>query len=126
MNKTPDKQYFVDAVAEQKDYPLKRLRLMPTNINTCKLIEETLENNGYVCCATESRRVKYIANRNNRVRRMYIVIWSDHTYNYYAVAANVLHIEQFNKHFHCAYVTYHNAKEATLQALEAFKQHKED
>ena len=126
MNKTPDKQYFVDALAEQQDYP-KRLRLIPNNIDTCKLIEETLEDYGYEYYEpTKERRAKYITNRNNRAKRMYILIWSDCTYNYYNVNANCLQIEQFNKHFPCTYVTRRNAKEATLQALEAFKQYKED
>ena len=126
MNKTPDKQYFVDALAEQQDYP-KRLRLIPNNIDTCKLIEETLEDYGYEYYEpTKERRAKYITNRNNRAKRMYILIWSDCTYNYYNVNANCLQIEQFNKHFPCTYVTRRNAKEATLQALEAFKQYKEE
>lgn len=128
MNKTPDRQYFVDALAEQQGYP-KCLRLMPNNIDTCKLIEETLEDYGYEYCyydTTKERRAKYITNRNNRVRRMYIVIWSDRAYDYYNVDANWLQTEQFNQHFPCAYVTRRNAKEATLQALEAFKQHMED
>ena len=126
MNKTPDKQYFVDALAEQNGYP-KCLRLMPNNIDTCKLIEETLEDYGYEYYDdTKARRAKYITNRNNRVRRMYIVIWSDRTYDYYNVDANWLHSEQFNQYFPGAYVTYRNAKEATLQALEAFKQHEEE
>lgn len=124
MNKRPDKQYFVDALAEQQGYP-KCLHLMPNNIDSCKLIEETLEDYGYECCTTESRRAKYITNRNNRVRRMYIVIWSDYTYDYYNVDANWLQTEQFKQYFPGAYVTYRNAKEVTLQALEAFKQHKE-
>lgn len=126
MNKTPDRQYFVDSLAEQNGYP-KCLRLMPNNIDTCKLIEETLEDYGYEYYEpTKELRAKYITNRNNRVRRMYIVIWSDRTYDYYSVDANWLHTEQFNQHFPCAYVTRRNAKEATLQALEAFKQHKEE
>lgn len=126
MNKTPDKQYFVDALAEQNSYP-KCLRLMPNNIDTCKLIEETLEDNGYEYYDdTKACRAKYITNRNNRTRRMYIVIWSDRTYGYYNVDANWLQTEQFKQHFPCTYVTYRNAKEATLQALEAFKQHKEE
>ena len=126
MNKTPDKQYFVDALAEQQDCP-KRLRLIPNNIDTCKLIEETLEDYGYEYYEpTKERRAKYITNRNNRAKRMYILIWSDCTYNYYNVNANCLQIEQFNKHFPCTYVTRRNAKEATLQALEAFKQYKEE
>lgn len=126
MNKTPDKQYFVDSIAEQQGYP-KCLRLMPNNIDTCKLIEETLEDNGYeYCYSSKERRAKYITNRNNRARRMYIVIWSDHTYDYYDVDACWLHSEEFNKYFPCTYITYRNAKEATLQAIEAFKQHKED
>ena len=57
---------------------------------------------------------------------MYIVVWSDRTYDYYNVDANWLQIEQFNQYFPGAYVTRRNAKEATLQALEAFKQHKEE
>ena len=128
MRKTPDKQYFVDALAEQQGYP-KCLRLMPNNIDTCKLIEETLENYGYEYCyydTTKTRRAKYITNRNNRVRRMYIVVWSDRTYDYYNVDANWLQTEQFNQYFPGAYVTRRNAKKATLQALEAFKQHKEE
>ena len=126
MNKAPTKQYFVDALAEQQGYP-KCLRLMPNNIDTCKLIEETLEDYGYEYYEpTKERRAKYITNRNNRVRRMYIVIWSDYTYDYYNVYANWLQTEQFNQYFPGAYVTRRNAKEATLQALEAFKQHKEE
>ena len=126
MNKTPDKQYFVDSLAKQQDY-LKCLRLMPNNIDTCKLIEETLEDYGYEYYEpTKERRAKYITNRNNRVKRMYIIIWSDHTYDYYNVDANLIQIEQFNQYFPGAYVTRRNAKEATLQALEAFKQHKEE
>lgn len=128
MNKRPDKQYFVDALAEQQGYP-KCLRLMPNNIDTCKLIEDTLEDYGYEYCyydTTKTRRAKYITNRNNRVRRMYIVVWSDRTYDYYNVDANWLQTEQFNQYFPGAYVTRRNAKEATLQALEAFKQHKEE
>ena len=126
MNKTPDKQYFVDSLAEQNGYP-KCLRLMPNNINTCKLIEDTLEDYGYEYYDdTKVHRAKYITNRNNRVRRMYIVIWSDRTYDYYNVDANWLQTEQFKQHFPCTYVTYRNAKEATLQAFEAFKQHEED
>ena len=128
MNKTPDKQYFIDALAEQQGYP-KCLRLMPNNIDTCKLIEETLEDYGYEYCyydTTKERRAKYITNRNNRARRMYIVIWSDYTYDYYNVDANWLQTEQFNQYFPGAYVTRRNAKEATLQALEAFKQCKEE
>lgn len=126
MNKTPDRQYFVDSLAEQQGYP-KCLRLMPNNIDTCKLIEETLEDYGYEYYEpTKERRAKYITNRNNRVRRMYIVIWSDRTYDYYNVDANWLQTEQFNQYFPCTYVTRRNAKEATLQALEAFKQHKEE
>ena len=57
---------------------------------------------------------------------MYIVIWSDYTYDYYNVDANWLQTEQFNQYFPGAYVTRRNAKEATLQAIEAFKQHKEE
>ena len=128
MRKTPDKQYFVDALAEQQGYP-KCLRLMPNNIDTCKLIEETLEDYDYEYCyydTTKTRRAKYITNRNNRVRRMYIVVWSDRTYDYYNVDANWLQTEQFNQYFPGAYVTRRNAKKATLQALEAFKQHKEE
>lgn len=126
MNKTPDKQYFVDSLAKQQGY-LKCLHLMPNNIHTCKLIEETLEDNDYEYYEpTKERRTKYITNRNNRVRRMYIVIWNDLTYDYYNVGANWLQIEQFNQHFPGAYVTSRNAKQATLQALEAFKQYKEE
>lgn len=125
MGKEPDKQYFIDALADQNNFP-KCLRLMPNNINTCKLIEETLEDNGYEYYEpTKARRANYITNRNNRTRRMYIVIWSDQTYDYYDVAANLLDIEHFNRHFPCVYVTSRNAVEATLQAIEALKQHNE-
>lgn len=123
MRKEPDKQYFADALADQQGF-MRFLRLMPNNINACKLIEETLEDNGYEYYdPTKARRAKYITNRNNRTRRMYIVIWSDHTYDYYDIAANVLDIEHFNLHFPCTYVTSRNAEEATLQAIEALKQH---
>lgn len=125
MNKAPTKQYFADALADQQSI-LKCLRLMPNNINTCKLIEQTLEDNDYEYYdSTKARRTKYITNRNNRVRRMYIVIWSDLTYDYYDIAANVLDIEHSNQHFPCTYVTSRNAEEATLQAIEALKQHNE-
>lgn len=99
---------------------------MPNNINTCKFIEQTLEDNDYEYYdSTKARRAKYITNRNNRTRRMYIIIWSDLTYDYYDIAANVLDIEHFNRHFPCTYVTSRNAKEATLQAIEALRQHTE-
>jgi hypothetical protein len=125
MRKELDKQYFADAIADQQGF-LRCLRLMPNNINTCKLIERTLEDNDYEYYdPTKARRAKYITNRNNRTRRMYIVIWSDHTYDYYDVAANVLDIEHFNRHFPYAYVTSRNAVEATLQVIKAFKQHNE-
>lgn len=125
MNKAPTKQYFVDALADQNDF-LVCLRLMPNNIDTCKLIEDTLENNGYeFCCVSKARRAKYITNRNNRARRMYIVIWSDHTYDYYDIIADMLGTEHFNQHFPCTYVTSRNAVEATLQAIEALKQRTE-
>ena len=125
MNKTPTEQYFADALADQQGF-LCCLRLMPNNINTCKLIEETLEDNGYEYYEpTKARRAKYITNRNNRTRRMYIVIWSDHTYDYCDVGASILDIEHFNLHFHYAYVTSRNAKKATLQVIKAFKQHNE-
>lgn len=125
MNKVPTEQYFVDALADQ-DGILRCLRLMPNNINTCKLIEQTLEDNGYEYYdPTKARRAKYITNRNNRTRRMYIVIWSDRTYDYYGIAANVQDIEHFNQHFPCTYVTSRNAKEATLQAIEALNQRTE-
>lgn len=36
MNKTPTKQYFADALADQDGF-LTCLRLMPNNVDTCKL-----------------------------------------------------------------------------------------
>lgn len=125
MNKTPTEQYFADALADQNDF-MRFLRLMPDNINTCKLIEHTLEDNGYEYYdPTKACRAKYITNRNNRTRRMYIVIWSDQTYDYYDIAANCLYVEHFNRHFPCTYVTSRNAVKATLQVVEALKQHNE-
>lgn len=129
MNKTSDKQYFVDALADQDGF-LACLRLMPNNINTCKLIEETLKRAGYQFVITlpgyqEQQRAKHITNRNNRARRMYIAIWSDHTYDYSTVDASILAYSNSDYTFPCAYLTSRDAKEATLQAIEALKQHTE-
>lgn len=125
MNKTSTKQYFIDALADQDGF-ITCLRLMPNNIDTCKLIEQTLEDNDYKYYdPTKAHRAKYITNRNNRTRRMYIVIWNDLTYDYCDIAANMLDIEHFNRRFPCTYVTSRNAEEATLQAIEALKQHTE-
>lgn len=129
MNKAPTKQYFADALADQQGF-MRFLRLMPNNINTCKLIEHTLTENGYEYVVNipgykKQQRAKYITNRNNRTRRMYIVVWNDHTYDYAAVGANILNIPCFYDTFPCTYVTSRNAEEATLQAIEVLKQHTE-
>lgn len=129
MNKASDKQYFVDVLADQQGF-MHFLRLMPNNINTCKLIEETLAENGYEYVVNipgykKQQRAKYITNRNNRTKRMYIVVWNDCTYDYATLNAGVLNIPCFYDIFPCTYVTSRDAKEATLQAIEALKQHTE-
>ena len=123
MNKTPTEQYFADVLADQQGF-LRCLRLMPNNINTCKLIEHTLAENGYEYYdSTKARRAKYITNRNNRTKRMYIVVWNDRTYDYATLNAGTLNIPCFYDIFPCTYVISRNAVEATLQAIEALKQH---
>lgn len=129
MTKTPTKQYFADALADQQGF-MRFLRLMPNNINTCKLIEETLAENGYEYIVNipgykKQQRAKYITNRNNRTKRMYIVVWNDCTYDYATLNASVLNIPCFYDIFPCTYVTSRNAEEATLQVIEALKQHTE-
>lgn len=127
MRKEPDKQYFADAIADQQGF-MRFLRLMPNNINTCKLIEHTLAENGYeyvvnIPSYKKQQRAKYITNRNNRTKRMYIVVWNDRTYDYANLNADTLNIPCFYDIFPCTYVTSRNAVEATLQAIEALKQH---
>lgn len=126
MNKTPNKQYFADAIADQRGF-MRFLRLMPNNLNTCKLIEKTLAEDGYEYVVNipdyKQQRAKYITNRNNRTKRMYIVVWNDHTYDYATLNAGTLNIPCFYDIFSCTYVTSRNAIEATLQAIEALKQH---
>lgn len=129
MNKAPDKQYFADAIADQQGF-MRFLRLMPNNINTCKLIEHTLIENGYeyvvnILGYKKQQRAKYITNRNNRTKRMYIVVWNDCTYDYATLNADTLNISCFYDIFPCTYVTSRNAVKATLQVVEALKQHNE-
>nr|DAF41245.1 MAG TPA: hypothetical protein [Caudoviricetes sp.] len=129
MNKTPTKQYFADALADQQGV-IRFLRLMPNNINTCKLIEHTLTENGYEYVVNipgykKQQQAKYITNRNIRTKRMYIVVWNDCTYDYATINAGALNIPCFYNIFPCTYVTSRNVVEATLQAIEVLKHHNE-
>lgn len=131
MNKTPTKQYFEEVLANQQEGYSKFIRLMPNNINTCKLIEQTLEDNGYRYIINspswkEQDRDKYITNRNNRTKLIYVIVWSDYMFNYNNIHATLINNEYFAQGWSCTYVTSRNVKEATLQVIEALKQYKEN
>lgn len=130
MNKALTKQYFTSVVANQ-DGILHFIRMMPNNITTCKLIEQTLEDNGYEYIVgspsyKEKRRAEYITNRNDRARRMYIVIWSDCAYDYNAIDMDMLANPYSDFTFPCTYLTSRNAKKATLQVIEVLNRFEEE